>query len=281
MGVDVSYTFGDLRWHGHGGAGASAVGRLPAVRRSSDAAEHVARDCQLATAYDLKVFFRVVAREPEQVTTADVLGFITDQRAPRRRDNVVRLEDGEAVAVGSQPLATRQVAICVLHITMVTSIPPSSSVSDAMGPLDGLDESLLRLRRVFQRSGYRRRLLQGLSPAIESATLRLLRAVQRSDGLPSVGAVAGALMIDPSTASRVVDGAVEAGLLDRRTCTDDRRKARLRLTGEGQAILEKVTARRRQLLAEVTEGWDPNDLHRLTELLSTLQAGFDQLERSP
>jgi integrase/recombinase XerD len=50
----------------------------------------------LAVAYDLRVFFRVVAKEPEQVTTGDVLGFITEQRRPRHGDNVVRLEDGEA-----------------------------------------------------------------------------------------------------------------------------------------------------------------------------------------
>jgi site-specific recombinase XerD len=34
----------------------------------------------LATAYDLKVFFCVVAKPPEQVTTSDVFGFITAQR---------------------------------------------------------------------------------------------------------------------------------------------------------------------------------------------------------
>jgi integrase/recombinase XerD len=40
--------------------------------------------------------FRIVAKEPEQVTTGDMLAFIADQRQPRRGDNVVRLEDGEA-----------------------------------------------------------------------------------------------------------------------------------------------------------------------------------------
>ena len=35
----------------------------------------------LAAAYDLKVFFEVVARPPDQVQPADVLGFITAQRA--------------------------------------------------------------------------------------------------------------------------------------------------------------------------------------------------------
>ena len=50
----------------------------------------------LATAFDLKVFFSVVAKEPAQVTTADVFAFIKAQRAPRLGDRVVRLEDGEA-----------------------------------------------------------------------------------------------------------------------------------------------------------------------------------------
>jgi integrase/recombinase XerD len=49
-----------------------------------------------AQAFDLKVFFTVVAKEPAEVTTADVLGFIEAQRAPRRGGNVVRLADGEA-----------------------------------------------------------------------------------------------------------------------------------------------------------------------------------------
>lgn len=50
----------------------------------------------LATAFDLKVFFSVVAKEPGAVTTADVFGFIQAQRAPRHGRKVVRLEDGEA-----------------------------------------------------------------------------------------------------------------------------------------------------------------------------------------
>ncbi|HET8657719.1 MAG TPA: tyrosine-type recombinase/integrase [Micromonosporaceae bacterium] len=49
-----------------------------------------------AQAFDLKVFFTVVVKEPAEVTTADVLGFIEAQRAPRRGGNVVRLADGEA-----------------------------------------------------------------------------------------------------------------------------------------------------------------------------------------
>ena len=47
----------------------------------------------LATGYDLKVFFTSIAKEPVEVTTSDVLGFITEQRGDR---GVVRLADGES-----------------------------------------------------------------------------------------------------------------------------------------------------------------------------------------
>src|SRR5665811_2140993 len=50
----------------------------------------------LAVAFDLKVFFSVVAKEPADVKPADVFTFLKEQRSPRRGVKVVRLEDGEA-----------------------------------------------------------------------------------------------------------------------------------------------------------------------------------------
>ncbi len=47
----------------------------------------------LAAGYDLKVFFSVVGKDPVEVTTADVLGFITAQRGDRQ---VIRITDGES-----------------------------------------------------------------------------------------------------------------------------------------------------------------------------------------
>ena len=65
-----------------------------------DYLEFVAARCRpntvLATAYDLKVFFSLVGKEPVRVTTADVFAFLSAQRASRRGAGVVRLEDGEA-----------------------------------------------------------------------------------------------------------------------------------------------------------------------------------------
>lgn len=48
-----------------------------------------------AHAFDLKVFFTLVGKEPVAVTPSDVLSFIEAQRARRRGRNVVRLADGE------------------------------------------------------------------------------------------------------------------------------------------------------------------------------------------
>jgi integrase/recombinase XerD len=50
----------------------------------------------LAVASDLKIFFEVVAKAPEEVTATDVFAFLSAQRSPRHGERVVRLEDGEA-----------------------------------------------------------------------------------------------------------------------------------------------------------------------------------------
>ncbi len=50
----------------------------------------------LAVASDLKVFFGVVGKPPAEVSTVDVFAFLSAQRAPRRGERVVRLDDGEA-----------------------------------------------------------------------------------------------------------------------------------------------------------------------------------------
>jgi integrase len=50
----------------------------------------------LAAAFDLKVFFTIVGKDPAEVTDADVLSFIRAQRRPQRGNELVRIEDGEA-----------------------------------------------------------------------------------------------------------------------------------------------------------------------------------------
>src|ERR1700744_2030260 len=57
----------------------------------------------LAAAYDLKVFFEVVARPADQVQPADVLGFITAQRARRRGSRALQEGPGPRMCWGTLP----------------------------------------------------------------------------------------------------------------------------------------------------------------------------------
>ncbi len=49
----------------------------------------------LAVGFDLKVFFTIIAKDPVEVTSTDVLEFIRAQRSAGDR-NVTRLSDGES-----------------------------------------------------------------------------------------------------------------------------------------------------------------------------------------
>jgi integrase/recombinase XerD len=72
----------------------------------------------LATAYDLKVFFEVVGKEPAEVTTADVFAFLADQRRPLRGEKVVRIEDGEA-GLAARTIARRLSSLSGLYAYLV------------------------------------------------------------------------------------------------------------------------------------------------------------------
>ncbi len=63
----------------------------------------------LAAGYDLKVFFTVVAKPPEAVRPADVLGFITSQRTGRAGSGLVQGVDpaGERAGLATSTVARR------------------------------------------------------------------------------------------------------------------------------------------------------------------------------
>lgn len=148
--------------------------------------------------------------------------------------------------------------------------------------LDRLDEALMRSRRLLLRPGYRRRHRSALPTPVGLTTLRVLRVVERADAEPpSVGDVADALAVDPSSASRFVEQAVGDGYLERSTCERDRRRSRLRLTVAGRQLLDAAADVRRELLAEVTDGWSHDDVTALTDLLDRLASGFDRFEGAP
>jgi DNA-binding MarR family transcriptional regulator len=154
-----------------------------------------------------------------------------------------------------------------------TSLPPDL--------LDGLDDALVRVRRVLQSPSYRRRLMDRLGGDDPLSTLRLVRAVERAGSPPSVGDVAEMLLVDPSTASRSVDDAVDRGYLERRPCDRDRRRALLHLTPSGRRLLQRMASARRALLSEVITDWSEEELADLVERLRHLLDGLNRVRSAP
>ena len=156
--------------------------------------------------------------------------------------------------------------------------PRGSARRPARRRLEGIDAALLELRALVARPGYRRRLLGPLGRRIELSTVRLLQTVERAAEPPSIGEVASALGVDPSTASRLVEQRVGEGLLERHRSPADGRRTTLHLTDGGRALLAELKDARHDLLAEITGGWDVVDLEALETLMSRLADGFARLE---
>ncbi|MFF4619229.1 MarR family winged helix-turn-helix transcriptional regulator [Nonomuraea jabiensis] len=87
---------------------------------------------------------------------------------------------------------------------------------------------------------------------------------------PTVGTVAHQLGLDHSGASRMVRDAVEAGYLARDTSERDRRRACLRLTESGHALLAGARQWQRRAFEELTASWDERDRRQFATYLRRL-----------
>ena len=126
----------------------------------------------LATAYDLKVFFTVVGKEPALVTAADVFAFLAEQRTPRRGVGVVRIEDGEA-GLAARTIARRLSSVSGLFAYLVAR-------GDAGVTSNPVPHGLASRRPGRRRGGVRlvrtpRTLPRVLSPSEVDALLGALR----------------------------------------------------------------------------------------------------------
>lgn len=144
--------------------------------------------------------------------------------------------------------------------------------------LHDLDLALTRLRRFWHRPQLKARVFAELGPAVTPTRYTVVRAVATAEtDHACVGDVAAALDVDASTASRFVADAVAVGYLDRSVCEDDRRRSRLCVTPEGEALLDRGAQIRLGLLAEVTADWSAEDITTLTGLLARLGDATQEL----
>jgi DNA-binding MarR family transcriptional regulator len=80
--------------------------------------------------------------------------------------------------------------------------------------------------------------------------------------------LAAALDIHPSTATRLTDRLVRKRLIRRSEVTADRRVTQLHLTAAGRRLVQQVTRRRAQDLADIVGRMPPRALPAVTEALA-------------
>lgn len=149
------------------------------------------------------------------------------------------------------------------------------STDDALAVIDA---SLIRLRRLWSTPQRRADLERDVGEGIPMSSVLVVDAVARLGpaGGATIGAVADNLSVDESTASRLVDGAVRAGLVARQRSDVDARRVALTLTDAGHGLLARASAFRRRHLSAVLGGWTDRDVARFAELLDRFADAVDR-----
>jgi DNA-binding MarR family transcriptional regulator len=164
---------------------------------------------------------------------------------------------------------------------------PGTSQPDA-DPVGQIDLAIFRLRRIWQKPTLNRQLraTQGDDTArIHLSNIFVVHAIARvaaeCDTEITIGAVADRLDVDPSTASRLVGGAIDAGMVTRRASEADARRAQLTLTDEGRAVLAHAAKVRRDYIGGLMAEWPPEDRETFARLLTEFSSAAAVASENP
>ncbi len=111
--------------------------------------------------------------------------------------------------------------------------------------------------------------------ALEAGQYDTLDLLVRQDSW-RMSALAEALRVDPSTATRAVQRLTKLGLAERHGCTQDGRVVLVRASAEGRARHGAIAAHRRQIIdAVVVAPFDDDERAKLAELLDRMVGAMD------
>jgi DNA-binding MarR family transcriptional regulator len=99
--------------------------------------------------------------------------------------------------------------------------------------------------------------LASVEPPVTMPQFRVL--VMAAEAPRNVSAVAEDLEVHPSNATRLCDRLVNAGLLDRRRASDDRRQVVLTLTAEGRRLVDTAMEFRRERVERAMGRMSPEE----------------------
>lgn len=138
-----------------------------------------------------------------------------------------------------------------------------------------IDTALIRLRRLWTTPQRTSELQRNVGSGVMMSQVLVVDAVARAHegvvetdgGEVTVGSVAEQLSVNESTASRLVDATVRAGMVARHRSVDDSRRTLLTLTTAGEQLFDRAAQFRRSYLEGLLEDWDPADRATFARLL--------------
>lgn len=101
-------------------------------------------------------------------------------------------------------------------------------------------------------------------------------AAARENQIVDVRAVAEALGVDRSVASRMISDVTQAGLVDRGTAAYDSRHSDLRLTDAGEELLAAARQWQESVFLRYTDGWPQSEREEFARLLIKFTAAATQ-----
>lgn len=137
------------------------------------------------------------------------------------------------------------------------------------GDVDRVTEAVLTASRLLVAVSAR-----SLNEVEDSLTLPQFRAlvVLASRGPLRLTHLSDHLAVNPSTAMRMAERLVVAGMIDRAPNPENRRESILTLTDTGRRVVEQVTDRRRDEIAAIVQRMPADHRDRLIEALEAFSA---------
>ncbi|MER7794157.1 MarR family winged helix-turn-helix transcriptional regulator [Streptomyces sp. NPDC097640] len=157
-------------------------------------------------------------------------------------------------------------------------------MADNREPVDDIERAMVAIRRSQSRrslarlaEGRDRDSLKGaMTKGAAFDVLDAIEAAEQSGAPATVSDVAAALAVDQPRASKLVAGAVEAGLVRREADQADGRRALLVTTEAGRAMTDEVRRFRRSVFAEAMAEWPEADRTEFARLLTDFVSALDR-----
>lgn len=114
-------------------------------------------------------------------------------------------------------------------------------------------------------------------PELSSPQLALVEPLLDVDGPLTIGALAEAADVAPPSATRMLDGLAQRGIVVRERSDADRRAVRIALTDEGRRLAERKRAVRTAARRELFESLPPEQRANAAALLRQLAESTEEL----